>query len=159
MAGVFGIEVLHMADADVLPYDYVLYAKEISGYLKQAKMRAAAAQLSGPDFAAAFAAVDRLHAAAKIVYARQLNPGTNGGSLDAPLRAAEDALLNPAGLPHRSWFKHTIYAPGEYTGYEAVVIPGVNEAIDSKNARLATQQLSALTEAIHRAALALEQAK
>ena len=34
-ARVFGLEVLHMADADVLPYDYVTYAKEIGSYLKR----------------------------------------------------------------------------------------------------------------------------
>ena len=33
MARVFGLEVLHMADTDVLPYDYVTYGKEISAYL------------------------------------------------------------------------------------------------------------------------------
>ena len=43
-------------------------------------------------------------------------------------------MLSPAGLPNRPWYKHTIYAPGEYTGYAAVVIPGVNEAIDAKDA-------------------------
>ena len=32
MARVFGLEALRMADADVLPYDYVAYAREISSY-------------------------------------------------------------------------------------------------------------------------------
>ena len=49
-----------------------------------------------------------------------------------PCALTETALLSPAGLPNRPWYKHTIYAPGEYTGYAAVVIPGVNEAIDAK---------------------------
>ena len=54
------------------------------------------------------------------------------------LRQAETDLLSPHGLPNRPWYKHTIYAPGEFTGYSAVVIPGVNEAIDAKDA--ATRQ-------------------
>jgi N-acetylated-alpha-linked acidic dipeptidase len=33
MARVFGLEALHMADADVLPYDYVTYARQIQAYL------------------------------------------------------------------------------------------------------------------------------
>ena len=33
MARVFGLEALRMADADVLPYDYVAYAREISAYI------------------------------------------------------------------------------------------------------------------------------
>ena len=40
MARVFGLEALRMADADVLPYDYEEYGKEISAYLDTAKKRA-----------------------------------------------------------------------------------------------------------------------
>src|SRR5580704_18132492 len=40
MARVFGLEVLRMSDADVLPYDYEEYGKEIAAYLETAKTRA-----------------------------------------------------------------------------------------------------------------------
>ncbi len=60
------------------------------------------------------------------------------------------------GLPGRPWFKHAIYAPGEHTGYAAVVIPGVNEAIEGKDLALTKQQLQVLTTALNRAAGALE---
>ena len=40
-ARIFGLEMLHMADADVLPFDYQAYAREIFGYLDQARSRAA----------------------------------------------------------------------------------------------------------------------
>jgi N-acetylated-alpha-linked acidic dipeptidase len=60
------------------------------------------------------------------------------------------------GLPHRPWFRHAIYAPGEYTGYAAVVIPGVNEALDKGDANTARQQLAVLAAALERAARALE---
>ncbi|HZD95000.1 MAG TPA: transferrin receptor-like dimerization domain-containing protein, partial [Candidatus Sulfotelmatobacter sp.] len=68
----------------------------------------------------------------------------------------ERALLSREGLPNRPWFKHLIYAPGQYTGYAAVVIPGVNEAIDTKNTQLVTEQLQVLTDALNRAAGVLE---
>ncbi len=42
-ARVFGLEVLHMADADVLPYDYVTYGKEIEQYLDAAQKKASRA--------------------------------------------------------------------------------------------------------------------
>ena len=48
MARVFGLEALRMADADVLPYDYVAYAREISSYIEAAKRKARDA---GPQFA------------------------------------------------------------------------------------------------------------
>ena len=71
----------------------------------------------------------------------------------------EADLLSSEGLPNRPWFKHTIYAPGEYTGYAAVVIPGVNEAIDAKEPARAEQQMTALTAAIERATATLNAAK
>jgi N-acetylated-alpha-linked acidic dipeptidase len=59
-------------------------------------------------------------------------------------------------LPGRPWFRHTIFAPGELTGYAAVVLPGINEAIGDQDANLAAQQLQVLTEALSRAAAVLE---
>ena len=40
MARVFGVEALRMADADVLPYDYEEYGKEIGAYIDAAKKKA-----------------------------------------------------------------------------------------------------------------------
>ncbi len=40
MARVYGLEALRMADADVLPYDYEDYGKEILVYLDAAKNKA-----------------------------------------------------------------------------------------------------------------------
>ena len=77
--------------------------------------------------------------------------------INARLRDAERALLIPEGLPNRPWFHHAIYAPGQYTGYAAVVIPGVNEAIDRGDVRATEQEIAALAAALHRASLTLEQ--
>ena len=82
-------------------------------------------------------------------------PPANPVKFNAALRNAESALITEAGLPNRPWYKHTIYAPGEYTGYAAVVIPGVNEAIEAKDANRARQQLKVLAEALNRAAQTL----
>jgi N-acetylated-alpha-linked acidic dipeptidase len=72
-------------------------------------------------------------------------------ALNSKLRQVEGDLLDPQGLPGRPWFRHTIYAPGEYTGYAAVVIPGVNEAIDAKDSNRAQKELNDLTAALDRA--------
>ncbi|WP_158944997.1 M28 family metallopeptidase [Granulicella sp. S190] len=157
-ARVFGLEILHMADADVLPYDYQLYGKEIVGYLEAAQKLATTKNLT-LDFAAAQTAANRFAAAGTAIRAVQSAPPANPTALNQALRNAEEALLNPAGLPKRSWFRHTIYAPGEFTGYAAVVIPGVNEGIDAPDANRAQTQLVALTEALNRAAAILEAAK
>jgi len=159
MARVLGLEALRMADADVLPYDYAAYAREISSYLDAAKRKAENMSLGSLDFAPAQAAAARLLAAAEQIHAAQAASSGNSARLNAALRQAETALLTESGLPNRPWYKHTIYAPGEFTGYSAVVIPGVNEAIDSRNAVLAAQQLGVLAQALDRATAALASAR
>jgi N-acetylated-alpha-linked acidic dipeptidase len=159
MARVFGLEAVRMADADVLPFDYVAYAREISAYLQAAKRKAADMNLGSLDFDAAQTAAARFVAAAEQIHAEQTAPPADPGRLNQALREAETALLSPAGLPNRPWYQHTIYAPGETTGYSAVVIPGVNEAIDARNSAVAGQQLAALAQALDRAAGALNSAR
>ncbi len=155
MARVLGLEAIRMADADVLPYDYVTYARQISAYLGEAKRKAADAGMGGLDFGPAEQAVGRLAGAASKAQALESGAQGNAANLNAALRQTEAAFLAAQGLPRRPWYRHTIYAPGEYTGYEAVVIPGVNEAIDAKDAGLAAAQLTVLTQAIDRAARTL----
>ena len=160
MARVFGLEMLRMADADVLPYDYEEYGKEIQVYIESAAKRAETKL--GPhalDFNGATAAAKRFEDAGARVLAKQKNPPRDTERLNEALRGAERALLVPEGLPHRPWFRHAIYAPGEYTGYAAVVIPGVNEAIDKGDAERARQQLAVLATALDRAAKELQSYK
>ena len=158
MARVLGVEALRMADTDVLPYDYEAYAREVKAYIESAKRKADDAKVSGLDFGPALAAVGKFAAAAEHAHKVQLNPAGDVAGLNSTLRATETALVSQAGLPNRPWFKHTIYAPGEYTGYAAVVIPGVNEAIEAKDAKTAAAQLGVLTQCLEKASQTLESA-
>jgi N-acetylated-alpha-linked acidic dipeptidase len=155
MARVFGLEALRMADSDVLPYDYVTYGRAIEGYIVAARRKAPDAGVTSLDFVAAESAAGRFIAAAQAAHDRQTAGTGDLARLNTALRQAEAGLVNAAGLPNRPWYKHTIYAPGEYTGYAAVVIPGVNEALDAKDTARAAQQLTVLTGALDRAAQAL----
>jgi N-acetylated-alpha-linked acidic dipeptidase len=156
MARVFGLEAMRMADADVLPYDYVTYAKEISTYIEAAKQKAGKAGLGSVDFAPAQAAATRMAVAAQKARILQVSPSGDLAKLNLALRQTEAALISEAGLPNRSWYRHTIFAPGEFTGYSATVIPGVNEAIDARDSNRAAQQLAILTRALEGAAYMLE---
>ena len=157
MAKVFGLEALRMAGADVLPYDYEEYGKEIAAYLDAAKKRAEGKFGDRAlDLNAVTAAAKHFQEAGARILSKEKNPPRDPARLNQALRSAERALLVPEGLPHRPWFRHAIYAPGEYTGYAAVVIPGVNEALDKGDAERARQQLAVLTAALDRAAKALE---
>jgi len=163
MARVLGLESLRMADAEVLPYDYVAYARAIGSYLDAAKRKAGEQGVS-LDFSAAEAANARFSAAAERVYRLEVAASghlapLNLAPLNLALRQTEGDFLSAAGLPNRPWYRHTIYAPGEYTGYAAVVIPGVSEAIDARDASRAAEQLLVLTRALDRAAQTLEGAQ
>ncbi len=156
-ARVFGLEILHMADADVLPYDFETYGKNVQGYITASEARSQAANLS-LDFTSLKTAAARFAAAGTAMHARQLNAAADSAALNKQLREAESALLDPAGLPRREWFKHLVYAPGEFTGYAAVVIPGINEGIDANDAARTQVQIGPLTAALNRSAGILEQA-
>jgi N-acetylated-alpha-linked acidic dipeptidase len=158
MARVFGLEVLHMADADLLPYDYLLYGHVIVGYVHDAETLASEKKLQ-LSFAASEYAAKRLAFAGERVHVFQSGYApipVPAVQFNTALRDAETALLNPAGLPKRPWYKHTIFAPGEFTGYAAVVLPGVTEAIEKGDATLAQQQIDSLATALNNAAALLE---
>jgi len=157
MARIYGLEVLRMSSADVLPYDYEDYGKEILVYLDAARNKSKERfGDKAPDFSAALEGARHLQeAGAKMLQKQRKMPGTPE-RMNAKLRDAERALLIPEGLPNRPWYHHAIYAPGQYTGYAAVVIPGVNEAIDRGDLRRTEQQIAALAAALNRTVLALE---
>ena len=158
MAQVLGLEAIRMADTDVLPLDYTNYARDIASYLDTVRRKASDAKLS-LDFAPALAAADRFAQAAARVRSLQDHPSGDLNRLNDALRAVETDFTSDAGLPNRPWYKHLIYAPGEFTGYAAVVIPGVNEAIDAGDSGRAAQQLTLLAAALDRAAQTLAAAR
>jgi N-acetylated-alpha-linked acidic dipeptidase len=181
VARFYGLQVLRMAEADVLPYDYEAYGKEITTYLAGAQKNAGekfgdkapnfdAALAAAKRFAQAGAAINALvaHAPgspARAAFARDgvdapsRVQATGAARLNNVLLATERALLLPNGLPRRPWFRHAIYAPADLKGYAASVIPGVSEAIQRGDAATATQQLQELTTALNRAAEVLESYK
>ncbi|MFM7838263.1 MAG: transferrin receptor-like dimerization domain-containing protein [Chitinophagaceae bacterium] len=62
---------------------------------------------------------------------------------------AEQKLLLPDGLPRRNWYRHSIYAPGFYTGYGVKTLPGIREAIEQRNWKEAQEQIAQAASALH----------
>jgi N-acetylated-alpha-linked acidic dipeptidase len=83
----------------------------------------------------------------------QLKAGADANRLaaiNAKIYSAEQSLLLPAGLPRRPWYKHSLYAPGFYTGYGVKTVPGVREAIEQQNWPETQQQITAVANAINK---------
>ncbi len=62
-------------------------------------------------------------------------------AINKQLYQAEQHLLTEQGLPRRGWYRHTIYAPGFYTGYGVKTLPGIREAIEQRNWKEAQEQI------------------
>jgi len=71
-------------------------------------------------------------------------------NINKSLYQAEQQLLLSDGLPRRGWYKHSIYAPGYYTGYGVKTLPGIREAIEQRNWKEAQEQVEKAASAIRK---------
>ena len=63
---------------------------------------------------------------------------------------SERQLLDPAGLPRREWYRHLLYAPGLYTGYDVKTLPGVREGIEQQQYEEAEAEIARAAKALER---------
>jgi N-acetylated-alpha-linked acidic dipeptidase len=77
----------------------------------------------------------------KKVFENRIKNNSVSADFNQSLYRAEQQLLNENGLPRRSWYKHTLYAPGFYTGYGVKTMPGIREAIEQRNWKEAQEQI------------------
>jgi N-acetylated-alpha-linked acidic dipeptidase len=91
----------------------------------------------------------RYHSAVDKLMSSDVRPTPEAArALGRLLIDSERSLTNAAGLPGRPWFKHLLYAPGVYTGYDVKTIPGVREAIELKRYQLADSEIVRVAEAL-----------
>jgi N-acetylated-alpha-linked acidic dipeptidase len=76
-----------------------------------------------------------------VVFQNNIKTNSISVAFNQSLYRAEQQLLNETGLPRRAWYKHTLYAPGYYTGYGVKTMPGIREAIEQRNWKEAQQQI------------------
>ncbi len=164
-AQVTGVALLRLADAEVLPFDYEAYGRQILEYIDEIEQQASKASADGAkkvDFAglrSAASAFARAGAGARdrgdALLASASTP-QDLAAMNHRLIMAERDLIEPAGLPDRPWYRHVIYAPGLYTGYGVKTIPGVREAVDAGNYTRAAEQAAIVIRALQRATRTLE---
>lgn len=154
LSNVTATSLLRLADAPVLPFEFVRFADALSRYtdeiekleknglkinLLTLRTEIAALQKSA---AALDAALQSAEGKLDAVPAQRLD------RLNQTLFVTERKMLLDAGLPRRSWFKHAIYAPGTLTGYSVKTLPGVREAVEAGNRPEAQQELERVTEVV-----------
>ncbi len=103
MARIYGLEILRMSSADVLPYDYENYGKEILVYLESARYKSK--DRFGDKAPGLFGSPGRRAPAAGSGRKNAAKTTENAGAperMNAKLRDAERALLIPEGLAQPS---------------------------------------------------------
>jgi N-acetylated-alpha-linked acidic dipeptidase len=78
--------------------------------------------------------------------------------LNAQLRQMERMLTRDDGLPGRPWYRHYVYAPGQYTGYGVKTLPSVREPIELRNWAEAERQVPVVAETLKRFAKEIDRA-
>jgi N-acetylated-alpha-linked acidic dipeptidase len=159
-AQVTGVALLRLADAEVLPFDYEAYGRQILEYIDEIEQQATKASADGAkkvDFAGLRSAADAFAKAGADIRGKgesmlgDAATPQNLAAMNHRLIMAERDLIEPAGLPDRPWYRHVIYAPGLYTGYGVKTIPGVREAVDAGNYARAADQAAIVIRALQRA--------
>jgi N-acetylated-alpha-linked acidic dipeptidase len=129
--------VMRLADAPVLPFEFDHFVSTVRRYVDEIQ-----ATPNAPKKAFFDGLRDELTQLA--ASAMELNEAEMQAlprfSLAAPAKLAElnrilfrterSLTLDP-GLPGRPWYRHRIYAPGQYTGYDAKTLPGIREAVEA----------------------------
>ena len=112
------------------------------------------------DFSALTASVEELKKSSDKLAAAWTRVEASSGdhkAFNEALYRAEQQLLSE-GLPRRQWYKHTIYAPGFYTGYGVKTLPGIREAIEQRSWEEAQQQIAVVAKSINDLAQYLDKA-
>jgi N-acetylated-alpha-linked acidic dipeptidase len=152
---IWGLMAMRLADADVIPLDYVPYAQRISEFTQELERRwsgDASALLRVRDAASEFE-----RAAAEFNGQRdsalQRASRADMDALNGRLLAVERAFLDREGIPGRPWYRHQIYAP-KFT-YAPELLPAISEALDAADHSRAALHARRLAEIIQRAAATL----
>lgn len=159
MARIAGIITLRLAEADLLPFDFSAYAAEIKNYASelQTALQNAKGNLDLKEVLDAAAEWEASARRAMEALGAAASGGRSAEEINQALARVEQALLNPEGLAGRPWYKHTVFAPGTYTGYAPVLLPGVREAAERSDWATAQREARALAAALRRAAVRLEE--
>jgi N-acetylated-alpha-linked acidic dipeptidase len=162
MGDVWGRMALRLANAEVYPFDFVLYADRVGGFIERMsktpgaeRLRLQGARSAARRWRTAALAFD---SAMRSVLARPSSAERTRAlqAMNESLRAVEQQLLLNEGIPDRPWFRHVLYAPRP--SYAAMTLPGILEAVEAKDLARAAAQVNALTTRLNAAAAMVERA-
>jgi N-acetylated-alpha-linked acidic dipeptidase len=157
---------LRLANAEILPYDYVEFARTMQRYLPAIDRAVAGKRWAGPSTSALRAAIDGMEreaaafsAARDRVLAAGTPPRERSTAVNAALLGVERALIRPQGLRTRPWYRNLVYVADVDNGYANMAFPSVNEAIRANDQDLAVGEMADLARRFEAATRALVDAR
>ena len=165
-----GTTIMRLANATVLPFNFVDLADTMTRYVKEIE-EAHAEQADAPDvdLGAVSEALANLRRAGE-AYERSLQRLVTMNSsailgqpelarLNQLLYTSERRLAHDEGLPNREWFRHQVYAPGFYTGYGVKTIPGIREGLEEEEWEEARYYVRVVSEALENLVAQVQEAR
>ena len=142
LSQIMGTALLRLADATVLPFNFIDYANTMDVYVDEIEHYYNELDTNETlDLASLRLALSELESAGE-AYERRLTTVTHTSpsvihthkdllsELNRLIYTSERTLAYAGGLPKRAWFRHLVYAPGLYTGYGVKTLPGIREGVE-----------------------------
>jgi N-acetylated-alpha-linked acidic dipeptidase len=155
---------LRVANADVLPYDYVEYARTMRRYIPPIDKAIGEHHWSATTTSLR-ASIDKLEREATAFNSAR-DSALSAGMTSAALKKTNEALLQveravtrPQGLRTRPWFRNLIYVADENNGYANMALPSVGEAIRANDEALTKSEIEDLASRFDHAAQAVANAR
>jgi N-acetylated-alpha-linked acidic dipeptidase len=150
---IWGLVALRLANADALPYDFAFNGSALEQFLRELEDREKPqAHLDLAPLHARIAAFQKagedLRASVAVGLAKNSASPERLAQLNAQLLQVESNWLDPDGIPGRPWFQHLLYA-ARYT-YAHLEFPGLTEAVEKGDWKLAAQQAALLEDALQK---------
>lgn len=152
MTQLWGVTALRLANADLLPFDFVTYAHNIRQFVDELTRGKDMTQL---DLTTVRKEIDNFQTAGtrlNAVLASKLSSGSvdtkSMSDLNHGMMEVERNWLNTDGIPGRPWFKHILY--GARFTYAHLELPGLTEAVEKKDWGVAKQQAEILQRSLER---------
>ncbi|HYA16996.1 MAG TPA: M28 family metallopeptidase [Bryobacteraceae bacterium] len=165
LSKVHSTALMRLADAPILPFEFGRFAWTVSRYLDE--LEHLPNQPHRNYLPALRRQISLMHRTSADLNSAYLRVISSTGAINREKLAALNELLfhtersftlDP-GLPGRPWFRHRIYAPGQYTGYDAKTLPGIREALEADKPDQALEQAGEVTEILQKLNDQIVQAK
>jgi N-acetylated-alpha-linked acidic dipeptidase len=156
MTKVAGLMVMALADRPAIPIDVSAYAKQLRKEVRT--IQTALKELETKPLTQLDDLSRKINEWIKVAETwRRTAAGANQldalalKTINTHLMNIDRAFISPEGLRGRMWYKNLYVAPGEYTGYAALTLPGLRDCLDRNDLERLPIEESRLLKAVETA--------